>query len=470
MTTLRFSCVVDDSPLFRMQAVNWVWSILASGLANPKDIVVYLIEGNVRAFQASLGRLGVTTRRVGRFGDGDSAYCNKLLQLDCSEQEDFDCLIMCDADVAFAGDIRPWVSTNAVRAKVVDFPNPQLNLIERLYAVTGLTAVPRLVETTFNHGVTYETNCNGGLYFIPRQWIRPLGEAWMKWSRFALERGDILRDRLKNADQLGFCFAMIELGLAFEPLPVELNFPAHMPAEEYASLQGSRPLVLHYHRRLDQHGFLLPLGVDYADEAITRVNRMIAHHRHQQFDNKTFWDYRYAYHAELGSGMGSRGDSLVHKRQIIGQAVDSLCPASVLDIGCGDQYVTENISSYNYTGIDLSKVVIEQAMKRYPRRRYIVGDFLNENLPQFEMTICLDVVIHLDSLDRYREFVRRVVSSSSGHGIISGYEESPRLCSDITFFHEPLSQTLKACGAMDLKRLGIYRDTTIWQFKAAAAS
>ncbi len=467
MTGLRFSCVVDNSPLFRMQALNWVWTILGGGLTHPEGIVVYLVQGNDRDFQLILEKLGVTVRRIERFGTGDAAFCNKLLQLDYTSLQDIDCVVMCDADIAFAGDIRPWVTTTHVRAKVVDFTNPRLEALERLYAATGLTADPRIVEASFDRGPTFGTNCNGGLYMIPTQWLETLTGAWVKWARFALERGDILGDRRKNADQIGFCFAMLELGFPFDPLPEALNFPTHLSIESYSLFSEVDPLVLHYHKRLDKSGFLLPLALPHANSAIDRVNRVIADHRHRQFDNRTFWDYRYAYHSALGSGIGSRGDSLTYKRCVVQQTVESKNPSSILDIGCGDQSVTEGIPDDRYTGIDLSPVVIEQARKRYPERHYINGDFLEQSLPQYALTLCFDVVIHLDNIDRYREFVRRVVSSTSEYGIIAGYEAPPELSSEITFFHEPLSETLRKTGALNLCNLGRYRDTDIWHFSAA---
>jgi trans-aconitate methyltransferase len=79
-------------------------------------------------------------------------------------------------------------------------------------------------------------------------------------------------------------------------------------------------------------------------------------------------------------------------------------PSSILDIGCGDQSVTEDIPDDRYTGIDLSPIVVEQARKRYPERRYIIGDFLQQQMPRYALTLCFDVVIHLDNIVRYRPY------------------------------------------------------------------
>ena len=263
MPKLRFSCVIDGQPLFRMQALNWAWTLLASGSAAPDDVVMCLVRseaGEDDDFARTLQRLGVTVRAIERFGSDEAAYCNKLVQLSLPELRDADCAVLCDADLAFAGDIRPWLAPDAVRAKVVDADNPPLELLDRLYAMTGLTARPRIVETTFHQGRTYETNCNGGLYCVPARWLEPLGRAWTRWAEFALANRELLGRYRMHADQIGFCFAMLELGLPFDPLPAASISPPIFRRKAMGRWPDVEPLVLHYHRRSDASGFLLPIG------------------------------------------------------------------------------------------------------------------------------------------------------------------------------------------------------------------
>lgn len=184
----------------------------------------------------------------------------------------------------------------------------------------------------------------------------------------------------------------------------------------------------------------------------------------QKFDNKTFWDNRYEENPELGSGLGSRGENLNYKRQILKQIIDAVEPQSILDIGCGDQFVTSDIPDDKYVGIDLSSVVISKNRKKYPKRTFIEANFLETYISAFDMTICFDVVIHIDNLSQYRNFVKRVVNTTKKCGVISGFEEYPGLHSEITFYHEPLSNTLCHAGAKNLRLLGKYRDTSVWYF------
>ena len=255
---------------------------------------------------------------IERFGEGEAAYCNKLAQLGVPELREADCAVLCDADLAFAGDIRPWLTPDAVRAKVVDGGNPPRELLDRLYAATGLAARPQIVATAFHPSETYQTNCNGGLYCVPTRWLDPLAEAWTKSGRFALAHGELLGQFRMHADQLGFCFAMLELGLPLDPLPEVAQFSHPLspssatrrfsPSSRWCSIITGTWTPAACCRRSD-----------YApvDAAIARVNETIRKRRHAGFDNRSFWDYRYASHPELGSGVGSRGDMLQHRRELL---------------------------------------------------------------------------------------------------------------------------------------------------------
>ncbi|MCL4505048.1 MAG: class I SAM-dependent methyltransferase [Chloroflexi bacterium] len=270
-----FSCVVDNKAIYKLQALNWLWTLLASGTADRDEIIIHIIKGGDLAFSQILDYLGITFHMVDRFGEGEAAFCNKLVQLGTPELRQANCVVLCDTDIAFSKDIRPWLNTNAIRAKIADYPNPPLDVIRRLYAATGITARPRNARTDFSRHSTFEMNCNGGVYIIPTQWISVLSQSWVRWARFILERRDTPLVYRKHADQVGFCFAMLELGLPFEKLPLSLNFPTHFSPSEYSAVSHMNPLVYHYHRRMNQNGDLLPLGIPRFDTAIDQINEVI---------------------------------------------------------------------------------------------------------------------------------------------------------------------------------------------------
>src|SRR5262249_8795344 len=63
--------------------------------------------------------------------------------------------------------------------------------------------------------------------------------------------------------------------LTYRALPIALNYPTHLPVHPNA-VDGSPPAILHYHRDLDDDGFLLRPCDDAAAEAADRFNRLRA--------------------------------------------------------------------------------------------------------------------------------------------------------------------------------------------------
>lgn len=75
-----------------------------------------------------------------------------------------------------------------------------------------------------------------------------------------------------------------------------------------------------------------------------------------------------------------------------------------------------------YYGIDIVPAVIEACQERFPWRRYIVGDFVEDELPPCDAVLCRDALQHLSLFDCYkalRNFAKagaRVLFASSHRG------------------------------------------------------
>jgi SAM-dependent methyltransferase len=78
-------------------------------------------------------------------------------------------------------------------------------------------------------------------------------------------------------------------------------------------------------------------------------------------------------------------------------------PTNVLDIGCGDWAFSRYIDwkNMNYTGIDVVKSVVELDQQRFGAHNitFIHGDFLTMELPEADLLICKDVLLHLTNAD-----------------------------------------------------------------------
>lgn len=190
----------------------------------------------------------------------------------------------------------------------------------------------------------------------------------------------------------------------------------------------------------------------------------------REFDNRSFWDNRYSTNSKLGSGIGSRGEYAFYKKTLLMNIIHGIDVKSVLDVGCGDLEIIKDLPLKDFTGIDISRTIIEKNRRLRPDWRFIEGDFLklHESLELFgDLVICFDVLIHQQNLLAYNQFVKCLFQSTLRVGIVSGFEDKPRaeFTSEITFYHEPLTRTLEKVGVRDMSIIGRYRDLVAILYK-----
>jgi hypothetical protein len=124
-----------------------------------------------------------------------------------------------------------------------------------------------------------------------------------------------------------------------------------------------------------------------------------------------------------------------------------------------------------YVGVDVSDIAVENAIRRYPAHSFIRADLAAEtepDVPEADVVVCLDVLIHQLHADAYQRMVRRIVEHTRRVGLVTGYEtraSEPEFASEITAFHEPLSETLARAGAVRLTKVGQYRGLTAITFQ-----
>ena len=284
-------------------------------------------------------------------------------------------------------------------------------------------------------------NCNGGLYLVSGPMLAPVAAAWEQWARWLLDRTALLEQWTVHLDQVAMALALAAEGFGFHPLEARWNTPTHDLARIPAD--AASPAVIHYHQELVADGSIRTTGTAAIDQQIERVNAAVGELWQRAFPNATFWQWRYLTDPELGSGVGSRGEPLRSKRQLLAAVLDAVRPASVLDVGCGDGQATQGLAMAGYTGLDLSPEAVRRAKAGRPDGRYLVGTVVDHQV-EGELTLCLDVLIHQADPDTYRALVARLWEVSHRVLVVSGYERPLGTRAPMVHFHEPLSTTLRA--------------------------
>lgn len=188
-----------------------------------------------------------------------------------------------------------------------------------------------------------------------------------------------------------------------------------------------------------------------------------------QYDNKQFWNQRYATNPEKGSGPGSRGDSLSFKRDVIVSLLQAYNISSVVDIGCGDIAILESVEILTYTGIDISDVVIQANRAARPGWTFLCEDLTGSfEPPAADLVLCLDVLIHQRKKAGYLAILEKALRSAGKVALVSGYSSRDQDPGWNVFFYEPLLESIRRiCPTGQIERLGEYRGTDLIKVQMA---
>lgn len=459
---VAYSCIVDNSSVMMAQSFVWVTSLMALHGAAARDIHVHVVDIADRSYLAWLEACGVTVVRREPF-DPRNRYCNKLQQLETFIASDYACVALMDCDTAWVGRTVPHPH-GTVAAKIVDAANPEEAVLATFFAAAGFGA-PDWADVTFPGGPgarrTDRNNCNGGVYVIDRTFLAVLAPEWRRWVRWSIEHADLLGVYRIHADQLGFALAMRTLGKTVTPLDLGWNYPTHADKRVLPDLA---PQILHYHKTLTGHFEIPPVGLAQVDAAIARVNATLRGAFAARLPNSLFWNLRYSIDPALGSGVGSRGDILAQKRELLALLLRGYERKPVLDVGCGDLEVARLLPLQHYIGLDIAKDAIELARKKRPEWHYFVGHPADATVSApLAAVVCLDVLIHQTARADFDRLIDALVRLVGERLIVSGYDARPSRASAIVNFHEPLSEALRRRGVFhEIVPVATYRDVTVF--------
>lgn len=430
----HYSFVVDKRGDLAYQGYLLARSLIAAGGVRPTQITAHLVEGVHPSVEHSFRSLGLATRWVPPFGH---PYCNKIQQLPGLTGIASRRVVLLDTDTLVLAPL-VFPDGDAIFGKMVDAPNPPLEVLTDIFAEATLRL--ELHQADVIPGATVRGNFNGGLYVVPVERVDAIHEAWARWARWCIERKERFGRWFVHIDQVAFALAAAELGLLLSELPRRYNTPTHLGPHAAAEA----PQMLHYHRHVDPNMMLLPTGDATVDAAIGSANQMIMQWHADGLPNDLFWSARYEVHPELGSGLGSRGEFLESKRQLLRRLVRLLGVRTIVDIGGGDGAVMEGLGGQvDHLATDVAPRAALEYRRRNPGARFTIHDIASAPSPETaDLAVCLDVLIHIGDRSEYRDAVANIVASGSVASVVSGYDDDPMWRSPLVYYHEPLLSTI----------------------------
>ena len=454
-----FAAFMDRDAKYELQAFYWARSLIESGTAATLGDIHLFVPESLEAPPGWALRAGIRVVPIA-YWDRRHPYCNKLGLWQEQLFGSYTDVCFTDTDIFFVQ--RPQLPlVDGIAAAVVDRENPRWPKLTEAFAAAGL-AVPEPVPVRWSNNpgeVTAPTNCNGGFYLVSQRLIGPLGTAWSRWARWLLDTPSIASPLGAHVDQVALCLALSELGRAVTPLPAGVNIPTHLG--QLPGIFSIPPTVLHYHSHLDNRGNLRATGTAPVDAAVAAANSMIEGWKRSGFDNRVFWNARYALFPDLGSGIGSRGKTLEDKRTLICPFANAF--RSTIDIGCGDLEVSRGLPFQNYLGVDVADEALAIAREKEPSRAFVtMGEFMSGS-QSADLLLCLDVLIHQSDYRDYLSLIDLAVERARDLVIISGYDAEPEFVSSMVFYHEPISHSLKKqAGVRRADLIGRYRDIVVY--------
>jgi cyclopropane fatty-acyl-phospholipid synthase-like methyltransferase len=144
-----------------------------------------------------------------------------------------------------------------------------------------------------------------------------------------------------------------------------------------------------------------------------------------------FWELHYR--ARGTSGPGSRGESAEFKADHVNRIVAAESVESVLEFGCGDGYQLGLLSIPRYIGMDVSASALRRCIDQY--RADSTKSFLrydpscwqdNLRLVHADMTLSMDVIIHLVEDDVFQRYMTHLFAAADRLVVVYSTNEQIR--------------------------------------------
>jgi hypothetical protein len=236
--------------------------------------IAYFVDGVDPEYRRPLEALGVSIRIVQRL-ISSCPHANKIHML--LDREPCDVLVALDTDIVVARDFSDWIGRASFAAKPVDHNPLSHELWSEFLKRLGVAAPAPRYLTHFRAEPTLPYY-NSGVLALTRSAATRLGPAWrdaVPEVQAVLATDSRLAAHAFYVDQFALVAALGRLEMEQAALPLEMNFPTHIPVHEFFEPRKAHPYLLHHHHRFDGQGLIRKTGYEGPDAAIARVNAAI---------------------------------------------------------------------------------------------------------------------------------------------------------------------------------------------------
>jgi hypothetical protein len=258
-TRTIFSFIVDAGPKCAYEGYHLARSLIRHSCDQAADINVQFTQDVDEQTRDLFRRLGCTLHDIERFGDG--RYCNKIGQLTNLHRFDFDHVVLLDTNTMAIGDLRPFLSEDAMVAKVVDLPQPPLPVLEEIARTAGVSTMPPVGTVDAVHAPTFAGNCDSGFYGIPKAFAEMIDRSWRRWAQWLLEHNEPLMraGAAQHIDQVSMWLALLLDRIPYRAAPSNVNYFVHFAGEHRYLDAGAGIALIRYHdASLNELGKLAP--------------------------------------------------------------------------------------------------------------------------------------------------------------------------------------------------------------------
>lgn len=273
---ILLGCVADNNNKYLSQALRLVRSVRwFGGALKDVDIIVCVIDGVESSYSRMIESLGAAVRIVSRFDPANPLF-NKIQFFRLPDVERYDTLFYLDCDTVVVQDPSPFLDGSSLQAKTADLTTVTTEALERLCRHFGLKPPERHYRTTVDRAPTV-WYCNAGVVVCPVRFIPRLIPAWCEYELEFSAHPELLEPYQKNRSQAALALAFIRDPVPFKEFPVSMNFPLHLTdMETPLEMSEADPVILHYHDRVDDAGYLLHSPYPLAQKRIEAFNNRLA--------------------------------------------------------------------------------------------------------------------------------------------------------------------------------------------------